>query len=128
MTRDSVTPTAAVLVVEHSAAIRRLFEVVLRNVADPLFVVKDQDEARTLLATEPIDVVVVEPHGLHRIDWGLLDDVIAAAIPAIVVTARADEEVREEATRRGATEFLTKPFLPAELAMIISDIAAATTQ
>ena len=125
MTRDSAISTAAVLVVEHSAAIRRLFEVVLRDVADPLFIVEDQQEARRLLAAESIDVIVLEPHGPHQIDWGLLDDLVGVAIPVIIVTSRVDEEVQEEATRRGAVAFLTKPFMPAELQLIIRNIAAA---
>lgn len=125
MTRDSVLPTAAVLVVEHSAAIRRLFEVVLREVADPLFIVTDQDEARQLLDSEPIDVVVLEPQGPYEIRWGLLDELVAAAIPAIVVSSRVDEQVQAEAILRGATAFLTKPFLPAVLQTIIRDITAA---
>jgi two-component system KDP operon response regulator KdpE len=125
MTRESVAPTASVLVVEHSPAIRRLFEVVLRDVADPLFIVGDQSEARELLTAEPIDAVLLEPHGPHQIDWGLLDHLTAIAIPVIVVTSRADEEVQEEATRRGATAFLTKPFMPEELQMIVRNIIAA---
>lgn len=125
MTRDSVTPTASVLVVEHSPAIRRLFEVVLRDVAHPLFIVEDQDDARKVLAAEPIDVVVMEPQGPYEIRWGLLDELVAAAVPAIVVSSRVDEQVQAEATLRGATAFLTKPFMPAELQTIIRNIAGA---
>jgi len=125
MTRNSAISTAAVLVIEHSAAIRRLFEVVLREVADPLFIVENQDEARQLLASQSIEVVVLEPHGPHQIDWHLLDDLIADAVPVIVVTSRVDEEVQEEATRRGAAAFLTKPFMPAELQMIIRNVTGA---
>lgn len=124
MTRDSIAPTASLLVVEHSPAIRRLFEVVLREVADPLLIVEDQDEARELLAAEPIDAVLIEPHGPHQLDWGLLDHLAAAAIPVIIVTSRADEEVQEEASRRGATAFVTKPFMPAELQAIVRNIVA----
>ena len=125
MTRDPVTPTASVLVVEHSPAIRRLFEVVLRNVADPLFIAEDLKKARRLLAAESIDVVVVEPQGPNLLSWDLLDDLVAAAIPAIVVTSRVDEQVQAEAARRGAVAFLAKPFMPLELQMIIRDITGA---
>lgn len=125
MTRNSTIATACVLVVEHSAAIRRLFEVVLRTVADPLFIVENQHQARIVLATKSIDVVVLEPHGRHQINWSLLDDLIAAAIPVVVVTSRVDERVQEEAIRRGATAFLAKPFIPAQLQMIIRNLSAA---
>jgi two-component system KDP operon response regulator KdpE len=126
MTTDSVTPTASVLVVEDSTAIRRLFEVVLRDVADPLFIVANQDEANQLLATESIDVVVMEPQGPNEVRWGLLNDLKAAAIPAIIVTSRVDEQVQAEATRRGAFAFLSKPFMPAELQAVICSITGAS--
>lgn len=125
MTKDSVTPPTSVLVVEGSAEIRRLFEVVLRDVAHPLFVVADEEKAREILATESIDAVVLEPHGLYGLCWGLLDDLAAAALPTIVVTSRADARVEREAIRRGAVAFVAKPFIPADLLAIIHDIRFA---
>lgn len=124
MTRDSANWTASVLVVEHSVTIRRLFEVVLRDVADPLFIVEHQHEARGLLETESIDVIVLEPQGPRHIDWELLEYSKAAGIPTIVVTSRADEKVQEEAARRGAAFYMTKPFMPARLQMIVRNITA----
>ena len=125
MTKDSVLPTAAVLVIEHSAAIRRLFEVVLREVANPLLIVTNQEEARELIAAESVDVVVLEPQGPSEICWGLLDDMVAAATPVIVVTSRVEEQIQAEATRRGAFAFLSKPFSPAALQRTIRSIANA---
>jgi NtrC-family two-component system response regulator AlgB len=125
MTKDSVLPTAAVLVVEHSAAIRRLFEVVLREVADPLFIVADQEAARELLAAEPVDVVVLEPHGATEFSWDLLDDLTKSGIPVIIVTSRAEERIEAEARRRGAVAFVPKPFAPAALRTIICDLVNA---
>ena len=127
MTMDPATPTASVLVVERSPAIQRLFEVVLRDVADPLIIVADHERAGELLATEPIDVAVLEPQGRSELHWELLDDLQAAAIPAIVVTSRIDEQVEAEAIRRGAAGFLTKPFMPAALQTIIRDIIQANS-
>lgn len=125
MTRDSAKWTASVLVVEHSATIRRLFEVVLRDVADPLFIVEHQHEARRLLETESVDVIVLEPQGSRQINWELLEFSKAAGIPTIVVTSRADEKVQEEATRRGAAFYMTKPFMPARLQMVVRNITPA---
>jgi DNA-binding response OmpR family regulator len=122
MTRDSATPTASVLVVERSTAIQRLFEVVLRNVADPLFIVADQEKASELLSAEPIDIVIMEPQGPSEISWRLLDESVSSAIPTIVVTSRVDERIRDEAGRRGAVAFLSKPFKPEALQAIIRNI------
>ena len=124
MTKLPATPTPTVLVVEHSAAIRRLFEVVLRDVAGRILIVDLPNSAREILRTEAVDVVVLEPHGADGLDWSLLDELVAADIPTIIVTSRADEAVFAEAGRRGATVVLTKPFQPVELQDLIAGFAA----
>jgi CheY-like chemotaxis protein len=44
-----------------------------------------------------------------------------AQIPVIMVTARAQARDREAAVRAGATEFVTKPFSPRELAAVVEE-------
>ena len=122
MTHNQAKPGPTVLVVEHSAAIRRLFSVVLREVADRVLVVENPDEAREMLRRESIDVVVLEPQGAIRINWELLDELVAADIPTVVVTSRAEEEVLQEASRRHAAAVLTKPFRKRELLNVINEI------
>lgn len=124
MTSVSATPKASVLVVEASPAIRRLIEVVLREVAEPLLLVADQQAARKLLAVEQIDVVVLEPHGTTDLSWDLLDELTESQIPVIVVTSRVEEKVQDEAIRRGAIAFLAKPFAPAYLQSIVRALGA----
>lgn len=119
MTRPTAPRAPSVLVVEPSPAIRRLFDVVLRDVAEQLFTAEDPAVARRILETESIDVVVLEPQGTNEFSWTLLDELVAADIPTVVVTSRADEEVLDEATRRQAAAVLTKPFLSTELAAAI---------
>lgn len=122
MTEPPVPRSApSVLVVEQSAAIRRLFSVVLRDVAGQIFTAADPDAARQLLLeNESIEVVVLEPQGTREFSWNLLDELVAAAIPTVIVTSRADEDVLDEAARRHATAILTKPFLSTELAAAIN--------
>jgi len=122
MTTDSASPTASVLVVERSTAIQRLFEVVLRDVADRVFLVAEPQEARELLATESIDLVILEPQGSYELQWELLEHLATSAIPAVVVTSRVDERVEQEAIQRGATAFVAKPFLPEALQAIVRDL------
>ena len=123
MTKVPATPTATVLVVEHSAAIRRLFEVVLRDVAGRLVITDGPDPARDALRTETFDVVVLEPHGADGLDWDLLDELVTDDIPTIIVTSRADDAVFAEAGRRGAAVVITKPFQPVELQTLIAGFA-----
>jgi len=122
ITQPPAKPSPTVLVVEHSAAIRRLFSVVLREVAGRVLVVENADEAREMLARESIDVVVLEPQGAIRINWDLLDELVAADIPTVVVTSRVEEEILIEVSRRGAAAVLTKPFHKGELHNVIREI------
>lgn len=122
MTQPHAPRAPSVLVVEHSPAIRRLFDVVLRDVAGRVFTAEDPDAARIILASEPIDVVVLEPQGANEFSWELLDELVADAIPTVVVTSRAEEHVLDEAVRRHAAAILTKPFLRTELEEIITHL------
>jgi DNA-binding response OmpR family regulator len=124
MTQPPAIPASTLLVVEHSPAIRRLFEVLLRDVAGRVFIVEDPDGARAILGAESIDVVVLEPQGPSRLHWDLLDEFVVADIPTVVVTSRVEEEILDEAARRGATAVMTKPFHPTELEGVINAILA----
>jgi DNA-binding NtrC family response regulator len=120
MTQPPAPRAPSVLVVEHSPAIRRLFDVILRGVAGQLFTAEDPAAARLVLENEPIDVVVLEPQGANEFSWNLLDELVAAGIPTVVVTSRVDEDVLDEAARRHAAAILTKPFRSTELAAAIN--------
>jgi DNA-binding NtrC family response regulator len=109
-----------VLVVEHSAAIRRLFEVVLRDVAGQIYSAADNSTARLVLEHESIDVVVLDPQCDDEFSWSLLDELVAAEIPTVVVTSRAEEDVVAEATRRRAAAVFTKPFRSTDLTAVIA--------
>lgn len=115
MTQPHTPRLPNVLVVENSPAIRRLFQVVLRRVAAQVFLAADQDSARANLGEEAIDIAVVEPQGPTSLRWDLIDELVALAIPTIVVTSNATEGVLDEAVRHNASVVLTKPFSPDDL-------------
>lgn len=119
MTQPPIARAPSVLVVEPSAAIRRLFDVVLRDVAGQIYSAANDSTARLVLKHEPIDVVVLEPQGNDEFSWSLLDELVAAEIPTVVVTSRATEDVLAEATRRRATAVFTKPFRSRDLIAVI---------
>lgn len=48
-----------------------------------------------------------------------------AHVPVLLLTAKADEDLRVELLRSGAQDYLTKPFLPQELLARVSNLASA---
>ena len=63
---------------------------------------------------------MLEPQGPSEFSWDLLDRLLAAGIPTVVVTSRADEDLLDEAARRHAAAILTKLILSTEPAAAIN--------
>lgn len=108
-----------VLVVEDSQVIQRLIEVCLRPAG---FDVEMRDDGPTGLeaALEMKPDLVILDVGLPGMDgWEVLAEIRssedAADLKVMVLTAHAQEEVRQRADEVGADAFLTKPFRPNEL-------------
>ncbi|NNC73956.1 MAG: response regulator [Acidimicrobiia bacterium] len=55
--------------------------------------------------------------------WEVLETLKAEGrdVPVVIVTAHGDSATALRASEAGAQEFLTKPFLPAELRRVVSD-------
>jgi DNA-binding response OmpR family regulator len=49
-------------------------------------------------------------------------------VPCIILTAAGEEEYEREATRSGATAFLTKPFSPKKLYALIATLTGVATE
>lgn len=108
-----------ILVVEDSQVIQRLIEVCLRPAG---FDVEMRDDGPTGLeaALEMKPDLVILDVGLPGMDgWEVLAEIRssedAADLKVMVLTAHAQEEVRQRADEVGADAFLTKPFRPNEL-------------
>ena len=103
------------LVVEPYAADQRLFDTVLRPVAERRLVANDVAAARRFLDMEAVDVAVVEPRGQGDDAWALLDTLASRKVPTVVVTSRPDPAVLDAARQHGAYGVMAKPFQPGEL-------------
>jgi two-component system alkaline phosphatase synthesis response regulator PhoP len=84
-------------------------------------------EALSLLDTGGIDLVVLDL-GLPDVD-GL--EILAVArqgreVPVVVLTARSQVEDRIEGLRRGADDYVTKPFSPTELVLRVQAVLHRT--
>jgi two-component system chemotaxis response regulator CheY len=111
----------SVLVVDDSTTMRRMVMASLRTLAGIRFLEAASGlEAIEKLAVETADLIVLDlnmpdMHGLEVVAF-VQKHATFKKIPIIVLTTRGDDESRQAALAAGATQYLTKPFTPVELA------------
>jgi two-component system alkaline phosphatase synthesis response regulator PhoP len=115
--------SGAVLVVEDDRDLREVVRRYLERAGHPVLTTGSGAEALRLLTAGGVDLVVLDL-GLPDVD-GL--DVLAAAhdapeVPVVVVTARSQLDDRLDGLRRGADDYLTKPFSPTELVLRVEAV------
>ncbi|MBT8194712.1 MAG: response regulator [Acidimicrobiia bacterium] len=120
--------SATVLIIEDSPVVQHLLRATLTPLGlDLLFA--DDGESGLELALAHAPSLITLDIGLPGIDgWDVLSklrsDPVTAGIDVIVVTAHAQESMREAAADRGAEGFVTKPFRPAELRTVAAALLA----
>ncbi|GAA4607282.1 two-component system alkaline phosphatase synthesis response regulator PhoP [Actinoplanes octamycinicus] len=121
--RDGDDVPATVLVVEDDRELRELVRRYLQRAGHPVHTTGSGAEAIGLLTTGGVDLVVLDL-GLPDVDGR---EVLAAArdgrdVPVVVLTARSGVDDRIEGLRRGADDYVTKPFSPTELVLRIEAV------
>ncbi len=117
-----------VLVVDDEAPIRLLCRVNLE--AEDMTVLEAADGPSGLEAarTERPDVILLDVMmpGLDgwRVAEELLDDPDTRGIPIVFLTARAELRDRARGLDLGGLDYVTKPFNPVELAVLIREVIA----
>ena len=110
---------ARILVVEDEPAIRELLSVNLRHAGYAVTEAETADQARRLLDAGQPDLVLLDwmLPGQSGIDFAkqLRADPRTAALPIVMLTARAQEGDKLQGFDVGADDYVTKPFSPREL-------------
>jgi two-component system alkaline phosphatase synthesis response regulator PhoP len=119
--------SGAVLVVEDDRELRDVVRRYLERAGHAVYTTGSGAEALTQLAAGGMDLVVLDL-GLPDVD-GL--EVLAAArdgreVPVVVLTARSQVEDRIDGLRRGADDYVTKPFSPTELVLRVQAVLHRT--
>jgi DNA-binding response OmpR family regulator len=120
--------SGAVLVVEDDRELRELVRRYLERAGLAVHTTGSGAEALSRLDSGGLDLVVLDL-GLPDVD-GL--EILAAAhadgrqIPVVVLTARSQVEDRIEGLRRGADDYVTKPFSPTELVLRVQAVLHRT--
>ncbi|BEL05948.1 response regulator transcription factor [Actinoplanes sichuanensis] len=117
----------SVLVVEDDRELRDVVRRYLERAGHTVHTTGSGAEALSLLETGGLDLVVLDL-SLPDVD-GL--DVLAAArqgdeVPVVVLTARSQVEDRIDGLRRGADDYVTKPFSPTELVLRVQAVLHRT--
>lgn len=89
----------------------------------------DSRKVMRLAREEKPDCILLDVMMPHVSGFDILDEIRSdpnlMLIPVIFLTAVSDSNMRREALERGATDFLTKPVDPSELAPRVSNVLAA---
>ena len=119
-----------ILIVDDSPTIRRMVRASLGTVAGTTIVESVSGlQAIEALAIAPVHAIVLDlnmpdMHGLDVLRF-VRSHERYRTVPVLVLTTRGDSTSREAVMQAGATSYMTKPFMPAELAAVVSDLLAA---
>ncbi len=113
-----------ILVVDDEPVSLMLLDAILRRSKYEVMTALSAQEARSLLETEPIDLIILDllmpdVDGLTFLQQ-LRENEKYQHLPIIVFTAVSQNRVRQEAFQKGATTFLTKPISSRELTRIVN--------
>jgi DNA-binding response OmpR family regulator len=115
------------LVVEDEPRIAAFLAKGLRAEGHEVVVAEDGDVGLFLASTEPFDLVVLDLGlpGVHGLDVLRTLRSQHADLPIVMLTARDEPESRDRCIAAGASGFVTKPLVFAELAGTVSDLLEA---
>jgi NtrC-family two-component system response regulator AlgB len=116
----SPVPPLNVLVVDDEANIRKTLAVCLESKGHHVTVVGRSRDALDQAAVRPFDLAFVDLRLGTEAGMDLVPRLLAGrpGLKVVVITAHASVETAVEAVRRGASDYLAKPFTPAQVLLI----------
>lgn len=119
---------AKILVADDDDLLCEVLRFKLENMGHTVLVVTDGATALNFARNEDFDVLTLDSmmpalSGMEVLQL-LKADPATAKLPVIMLTARRGEDDVVNALRAGAADYLTKPFMPEELALRIAAVLA----
>lgn len=116
--------TTRVLVVDDSPSVRHMTSKVIKSAGWEALTAKDGVEALEIMRDGDLPDVVLTDVEMPRMDGYELvstvqKDEYLNSVPMVFITSRASDKHRERAAELGITEYLTKPFVEAELVGLV---------
>jgi two-component system, NtrC family, response regulator AlgB len=114
-----------ILVIDDDASLRRTLRVSLEVLGHEAVEAPDSAQALELLARRPFDIALLDLHLAQEHGLDLLPRLLklSPSLNVVIVTAYATIETAVEAMRRGAFDYLPKPFTPDQLRVVLDRIA-----
>ncbi len=112
----------SILVVDDERSLREFLSICLQRAGHKVTAADDAQVALRALAAEPVDLVITDLKMPGAIDGlGLLDEVKRRSpeTQVVVMTAFASTETAIAALKRGAYDYLTKPFKVDEIQVVV---------
>lgn len=113
-----------VLIIDDETSLRRTFRTTLEVMGHQVAEARDGSQALELLGHRLFDVAFLDLRLAHEQGLDLLPELLrlAAGLSVVVITAYATIETAVEAMRRGAVDYLPKPFTPDQLRVVLDRI------
>jgi two-component system, NtrC family, response regulator AlgB len=114
-----------ILVIDDDASLRRTLRMSLEVLGHVAVEARDSNQALEVLARRPFDAALLDLRLAQEQGLDLLPRLLSLApgLNVIVATAYATIETAVEAMRRGACDYLPKPFTPDQLRIVLDRIA-----
>src|SRR5574338_49081 len=110
-----------ILIADDDDALRESLELVLAAEGYEVASARDGDAALAALEAQPADVVLCDLRMPGRDGLELLPEILRRlpGVTVVLMSAYGSAELAVEALRRGAYDYLAKPFQPAELLLAL---------
>jgi len=118
--------TLRTLVVDDEAPIRKTLGACLESTGATVELASDAESALRALRRAPVDVAFVDLRLGDQDGLALVPELLDASrsTAVVVITAFATFETAVEAMRRGASDFLPKPFTPAQVRHVLARLVS----
>lgn len=115
-----------ILIVDDEPHIRKLVSFTLSNHGHEVIEAEDGGRGLELAKTEHPDLILLDVMMPVMTGYDVLDrlkaDEQTAGIPVIMLSAKSQKAEVEEGLRRGADEYVRKPFTPKDLVSQVEDL------
>ncbi|MBC3788008.1 response regulator [Spirosoma utsteinense] len=116
------TTSQTILIAEDEAFVMKMMMYCLQKAGYTLLAATDGKEALDCLRTTSPDLVITDlmmpyHNGLEVLNY--VKTTVNSSIPVIILSASGQESIIQQAFELGASEYITKPFMPNDLINVV---------